>query len=92
MMVLHLFDNKSFPLQNSLTLHAGKCFLVSADIFQNNFLSKSSFRNTVIATNSLHPDHFVGPDQGPRCLQKISADDKSCHNQAKSISKVVLCQ
>ena len=35
MMVLYLFDNKSFPLQNSLTLHAGKYVLMSADIFQN---------------------------------------------------------
>ena len=30
--------------------------------------------------NSLDPDqarHFVGPDLGPNCLQKLSADDKS---------------
>ena len=30
--------------------------------------------------NSLDPDqaqHFVGPDLGPNCLQRLSADDKS---------------
>ena len=30
--------------------------------------------------NSLDPDqaqHFVEPDQGPNCLQKLSADDTS---------------
>ena len=29
-------------------------------------------------SNSLDPDqarHFVGPDLGPNCLQKLSADD-----------------
>ena len=31
-------------------------------------------------SNSLDPDqaqHFVGPDLGPNCLQRISADDTS---------------
>ena len=31
-------------------------------------------------SNRLDPDyarHFVGPDLGPNCLQKLSADDKS---------------
>ena len=30
-------------------------------------------------SNSLDPDqarHFVGPDLGPNCLQRLSADDK----------------
>ena len=30
--------------------------------------------------NNLDPDqarHFVGPDLGPNCLQRLSADDKS---------------
>ena len=32
-------------------------------------------------SNSLDPDqaHFVGPDLGPDCLQRLSADDKSDH-------------
>ena len=31
-------------------------------------------------SNSLNPDqdrHVVGPDLGPNCLQRLSADDKS---------------
>ena len=31
-------------------------------------------------SNSLDPDqaqHHVGPDQGPNCLQRLSADDTS---------------
>ena len=31
-------------------------------------------------SNSLDPDqarHYVGPDLGPSCLQRLSADDKS---------------
>ena len=38
-------------------------------------------------SNSLDPDqarHFVGPDLGPNCLQRVSADDKSCHQRLKS--------
>ena len=35
------------------------------------------FFNTIQVSNSLDPDqalHFVGPDLGPNCLQKLSAD------------------
>ena len=47
------------------------------------FFSKSSFlknslRNTIKVTDSLDQDHarcFVGPDLGPNCLQRLSADD-----------------
>ena len=42
-----------------------------------NFL-KNSFRNTIRVSISLDPDQarrFVGPDLGPNCLQKLSADD-----------------
>ena len=37
--------------------------------------------------NSLDPDqarHFVGPDLAPKCLQRLSADDKIYHQQTKS--------
>ena len=33
--------------------------------------------NTIRVSNSLDPDqarHFVGPDLGPNCLQRLSAD------------------
>ena len=36
--------------------------------------SKNSFRNTIRVTKSLDPDqdrHFVGPDLGPSCLQRL---------------------
>ena len=32
-------------------------------------------------SNNLDPDqapHYVGPDLGPNCLQRLSADNKSC--------------
>ena len=38
------------------------------------------FFKTIRASNSLDPDqarHFDGPDLGPNCLQRLSADDKS---------------
>ena len=28
-------------------------------------------------SNSLNPDHFVGPGLGPNCSQKLQADDTS---------------
>ena len=50
-----------------------------ADIFfQNYFLKKKSSRNTIRMSNSLDPDQarrFVGPDLGPNCLPRLSADD-----------------
>ena len=36
------------------------------------------FFNTIRVSNSLDPDqalHFVLPDLGPKCLQRLSADD-----------------
>ena len=42
--------------------------------------SKSSLRNTIRVSNILVADqdrHFVSPDLGPKCLQRLSADDKS---------------
>ena len=53
-------------------------FLLSADFVSKSTFSKNSFRYTIRVSNSLDPDqakHFVGPDLGPKCLQKLSADD-----------------
>ena len=50
--------------------------LSSADFSKSTFF-KNYFRNTIRVSNSLDPDqarHFVGPDLGPKCLQKLSAD------------------
>ena len=52
--------------------------LSSADFFFHNItFSKIAFRNT-IRMSKLEPDqanHFVGPDLGPNCLQRLSTDD-----------------
>ena len=40
-------------------------------------------------TNSLDPDqarHFVGPDLGPNCLQRLSAD-----KELKLVNKLFVC-
>ena len=48
----------------------------SGDINSSNLsCSKNSFRNTIRVSNRLDPDqarHFVGPDLGHNCLQKLS--------------------
>ena len=52
-------------------LHA---FLSSADIFQNKL-----FKKILLGSNTLDPDQArqnVGPDLGPNCLQRLSADGK----------------
>ena len=48
-----------------------------SDFFSKSTFSKSSFRNIFRVSNSLDPDHTrqnVGPDLGPNCLQRLSAD------------------
>ena len=48
--------------------------------FSNLTFSKNSFRNLISVSNSLDPDqaqHYVGPDQDPKCLQMLSVDDTS---------------
>ena len=49
--------------------------LSSADISKSTF--ENYFRNTIRVSNSLDPDqarHYVGPDQGSNCLQKLPVD------------------
>ena len=53
------------------------CFLSPADFFQNKLLRKF-ISGIQSESNSLDPyqaRHFVGPDLGPKCLQKLSADN-----------------
>ena len=43
-------------------------------------MMSSQKTQTVTVSNSLNPDQalfFVGPDQGPNCLQRLSEDDTS---------------
>ena len=44
--------------------------------------SKNSFRKTISVSNSLDLGS-VGPDLAPNCLQRLSADNKSCCLQGK---------
>ena len=62
------------------SLQFGKLFCHLWIFFLKLTFSKKSFRNTIKVSNSLDPDqaqHFVGPDLGPNCSQRLSADDKS---------------
>ena len=55
--------------------------LMSTDFFKINIFKKN-FRKTIRLSYCLDPDqtqHFVGPDLGPNCLQRLSADVQSCH-------------
>ena len=59
--------------------------LSSTDFVSKLTFSKNYFRNTNRVSNGLDPDqdrHFVGPDLGPNCLQRLSAD-KSHRLQGK---------
>ena len=72
-----LFSGHNVSIINSCLLEILHAFLSSADFFQKLFFKKS-FRNTIGMPNSLYPDQalwFVGPDLGPNCLQRLSADD-----------------
>ena len=54
--------------------------LSSADFFSKLIFSENSFANTIRVSNILDPDqsrHFVGPNLGPNCLQKLPADGAS---------------
>ena len=60
--------------------------LSSADFFQNKLFQKKNSKITISVSNGLDPDqdrHSVGPDLGPNCLQRSSADDKIRHWQTK---------
>ena len=54
--------------------------LLSSDFFQNELFQKIlSDRNTYRVSNNLDPDrdrHSVSPDLGPKCLQRLSAEDQ----------------
>ena len=54
--------------------------LLSSAEFSKLTFSKNSFKNTIRVSKSLDPGqdrHYVGPDLGPNCLQRLSTDDKS---------------
>ena len=52
-------------------------------------IKNNSYRDTVSVSSSLDSDQDrqnVGPDLGPNCLQRLSADNKSRGLQEKSYS------
>ena len=55
-------------------------FLSSSSVvffFKFNFFESKKIRDTIRVSNSLDPDQarrFVGPDLGPNCLPKLSAE------------------
>ena len=58
--------------------------LLSTDVFIT--FSKKIFQEHYQCVNSLDPDqnqHFVGPDLGPNCLQRLSADNKVLANKER---------
>ena len=64
-----------------------RLLIVSSSTFR-----KKSFRNTIGVSNSLDPVQargFVGPDLGPNCLQRSSADDTS--RQRVNLKMKLLC-
>ena len=60
------------------SLHAGyfyHAFVVVCWLFSKKKISNNSFRTTIRVSKSLEPDqgqHFVGPDLGPNCLQRLT--------------------
>ena len=66
-------------LVNILTLcMLGNLLLSSADFFQDELFQKILSGTPSECQNNLDTDqdrHSVGPDLGPNCLQRLSADD-----------------
>ena len=62
---------------------------LSVDFFFSKLnFSKNSFRNTTRVSNCLDPyqdQQNVGPDLGPNCLQRLSADDKNLPLERKVV-------
>ena len=83
-MFLKIRNISSKIKRSKVTDYAALKFKVQLDIlFQNFFVvccffpSKLIFSKILCGSNSLNPDqarHFVGPDLGPNCLQRSTAD------------------
>ena len=72
------YTSSSFGLTFYMLGNFSMIFLLSVDIFSKLNFSKISFRNTIRVSDRLDPDqaqHSVGPDLGPNCLRRTSADD-----------------
>ena len=68
-------------------------FVVDCWLFSKMTFSKNSFRNTIRVSKGWDPDqdrHSVGPDLGPNCLQRLSADNKVATSKDEFISEMFL--
>ena len=55
--------------------------LSSVELFKKNNYFQKEIQDHYQCQNSLDPDQdgsFIGPDLGPNCLQRLSADDSHC--------------
>ena len=69
-------------------------FICCLLIFSKSTFPKKYFRNTISVSNSFDPErtlHSVGPDLGPNCLQRLSADGTS-RLRVKEFLKHYNCQ
>ena len=59
------------------------CFFVVCVFFFSNEPFQQIFQKNIVSVSySLDPDQarcFVRPDLGPNCLERLSANHKSCH-------------
>ena len=72
------------------------CLFCCLLIFFQNHPFRKIISGIPSVSNSLDPDqarHFFGPDLGPNCLQRLSADDKSRQSQASNgpAHEIVVC-
>ena len=80
-------DKIDIQTNNANSFHFGSVWIffhaLHAGIFENfMLLLLSADFFSISVSNGLVPDQgrrFVGPDLGPDCLQRLSADDKSDH-------------
>ena len=65
--------------------------LSTADFFKIIFLTKIFQESTIRMSNSLDSDQArlsVGPDLGPNCLQRVSADDTSSQRVNEALVQI----
>ena len=74
-----VFESRQISFFKIFLVHAICVICLFFPNSDTKLFSQNDFRNTIIVSNSLDTDqasHFVGPDLGPNCLQRLSADDR----------------
>ena len=70
-----------------LLLSSAECFFFFKLTFSPKKIKK--IQEHYLSVKQFGPRHSVGPDLDPDCLQRLSADDKSCGKQQERV-KIVL--